>query len=70
MKVLQFIKGQYETVLGKYLGIRFRIMLDFFNPLSTIGLLTPVLIGSYLEIFTCVANFDKALKMLHAQTST
>ncbi len=33
-----------------------------FNPLSTTGLLTPFLIGSYLEIFTCVANYDRALK--------
>ncbi len=41
-----------------------------FNPLSTIGLLTPFLIGSYLVMFTCVANYDKALKMLHAQTCT
>ncbi len=38
------------------------------NPLSTTGLLTPVLIGSYHEMFTCVANYDKAFKMLHAQT--
>ena len=39
-------------------------------PLSTIGLLTPFLIGSYLKklMFTCVANYDKALEMLHAQT--
>ncbi len=29
------------------------------------GLLTPFLIGSYHEIFTCSTNYDKALKMLH-----
>ncbi len=40
------------------------------NPLSTTGLLTLYLIGSYHEMFTCVANHDKALKMLHAQTCT
>ena len=30
------------------------------NPLGTTGLLTPYLIGSYHEMFTCVANYDKA----------
>ena len=42
----------------------------FINPLGlgTSGLLTPFLIGSYLEMCTCVANYDKALKMLHAQS--
>ena len=30
------------------------------NPLNTTGLLTPFLIGSYHEICTCVANYDKA----------
>ncbi len=29
-----------------------------------------VLIGSYHEMFTCVANHDKALKMLHTQSCT
>ncbi len=38
------------------------------NPLSITGLLTPFLIGSYLEMFTCSANYVKALKLLHAQT--
>ncbi len=33
------------------------------NPLSTTGLLTPFLIGSYHELFTCLANHYKALKM-------
>ena len=37
----------------------------FFNPLGTTGLLTPFLIGSYHEMFTCSANYDKSLKMLH-----
>ena len=41
---------------------------ELFNPLSTTGLLTPVLIGSYHDLFTGVINYDKALKMLHAQT--
>ena len=36
-----------------------------FNPLSTTGLLTPVLIGSYHEMFTWVANYDRALKNVH-----
>ncbi len=35
------------------------------NPLGTSGLLTPFLIGSYHEMFTCLANYDKSLKMLH-----
>ncbi len=42
----------------------------FFTPLSTTALLTPFLIGSYNEMFIWVANYDKALKMLHAQTCT
>ncbi len=33
------------------------------NPLSTTGHLKPFLIGPYLETFTCVANYDEALKM-------
>ncbi len=33
------------------------------NPLSTTGLLTPFLIGSYHELFTYLANHYKALKM-------
>ena len=36
-----------------------------FNPLGTTGLLTPFLIGSYHEMFTYSANYDKSLKMLH-----
>ncbi len=32
------------------------------NPLSTTGLLTPFLIGSYHELFTNLANHYKALK--------
>ncbi len=39
-----------------------------FNPLSTTGLLTPFLIGSCHEMFTCVANYDKALKMLYTSS--
>ncbi len=27
--------------------------------------LTPFLIGSYHEMFNCLANYDKALKVLH-----
>ena len=34
-----------------------------FNVLYTTGLLTPFLIGSYHEMFTCSANYDKSLKM-------
>ena len=30
--------------------------------------LTPLLIGPYHELFTCVAKYDKAFKMLHTQT--
>ncbi len=33
------------------------------NPLSTTGLPTPFLIGSYHELFTYLANHYKALKM-------
>ncbi len=36
-----------------------------FNPLSTTGLLTPFLIGSYHEMMTCLANHGKTLKMLY-----
>ncbi len=43
---------------------------EWFNPLSTTGLLTPFLIGPYHELFTCVANYDTAFKMLHTQTCT
>ena len=39
------------------------------NPLGTTGLLTPFLIGSYHEMFTCSANYDKSLKMLHHKLS-
>ncbi len=35
---------------------------------STTALLTLFLIGSYHEMFTCVANYDITLKMLHSQT--
>ncbi len=35
------------------------------NPLSTTGLLTPFPIGLYHEMFTCLANYDKALKDVH-----
>ncbi len=43
------------------------IMLEALNLLSTTGLLTPFLIGSYHETITCLANHnhDKAMKMLH-----
>ncbi len=40
------------------------------NPLSIAGLLIPFLIGPYLEMFMCEANYDKALKLLHTQTCT
>ncbi len=39
--------------------------LSFINPLGTTGLLTPFLIGSYHEMFTSSANYDKSLKILH-----
>ncbi len=39
------------------------------NPLSTTGLLTSFVIGSYHEIFTCLANHNKATKMLHRKLS-
>ena len=51
-------------------GIEDNLRWQQINPLSATGLLTPILIGSYLEKFTCVANYDKALKMLHTQTCT
>ncbi len=38
---------------------------DDLNPLNTSGLLTPFPIGSYREVFICLANHDNALKMLH-----
>ncbi len=40
-------------------------MSDVLTLLSTTRLLTSFLIGSYHEMFTCVANYDMALKMLH-----
>ena len=40
-----------------------------FNPLSTTGFLTPFLIGSYHGTITCLANHDKAKKMLHHKRS-
>ena len=36
-----------------------------FNPPGITGLLTPFLICSYHEMFTCSANYGKSLKMLH-----
>ncbi len=41
--------------------------LAFMNviPLGTTGLLTPFLIGSYHEMFTYSASYDKSLKMVH-----
>ena len=35
------------------------------NPQSTTDPLTPFLIGSYHEISICIANYDKALKILY-----
>ena len=39
------------------------------NPLSTTGLLSPFLIGSYHETSTSLASPDKAKKMLHHKLS-
>ena len=40
------------------------IMICSFNSLSTTDLLTPFLIGSCHEMFICLANYNKALKMV------
>ena len=40
------------------------------NPLSTAGLLTWLLIGSYHEMFNYEANYDIALKISHLKTFT
>ncbi len=60
------------TVHSKIVAVRFSPMLYHSNmlechltPLNTIDLPTPFLIGSYHEAITCLANYDKAKKMLH-----
>ena len=39
------------------------------NTLSTTGPLTLLLIDSYHEMFTCLANYDISLRMLHHKLS-
>ncbi len=56
---------QLPLCLNMFLTMHYNLLV---NPLSTTGLLTPFQIGPYLEMFTWVANYDKALKMLHTQT--
>ena len=46
-------------------SLLFTKFMTVLNPLSTTGLLTPFLIGSYHEILTCLANHGKTLNMLH-----
>ncbi len=43
---------------------RWRVLLPI---LSITGLQTPFLSGSFHGMFTCLANCDKSLKMLHSQ---
>ncbi len=42
-----------------------KILTITFNPLSTTGLLTQYLIGLYHEMFICLANYEKPLKVRH-----
>ncbi len=39
------------------------MLIGEFNPLSSTGFVTPVLIGVYCEILTCLTNYDIALEM-------
>ncbi len=63
-------KVLYSLSVQKYEVKCYVLILGAFMFMSTTGLLTPFLIGQYLELFTCLANHDKALKMLQAQTCT
>ena len=47
------------------LQFKYAFLLLIYCHKGTTGLLTPFLIGSYHEMFTCPANYDKSLKMLH-----
>ena len=66
-------EGSTASHLSKAKGMFphwFAHLLKVLFHLITTGLLTSFLIGSYFEMFTCVANYDKALKMLHYKLKT
>ena len=58
-------KGQYVVIHD----FAFKSV-ESINPLSTTSHLTPFLIGSYYASRTCVANHDKAKKMLYYKLFT